>query len=215
MYWRRSTLITVGLLAALTLCTAQIQRNQVRRDAYGAAWNGDLYRAGSADAVYDRLQSITPDAGNDPDVSTLGQIGRDTNDHALRGTHDGSGQFIYGMRTKTIQFTVIAPRNLDCNDLLPVWSNGTPFDFICDSIQAWSDIDDCDFVLKEIDQDGGNVNTIGTITISTNGTGIYYTTAAMAATVEAGHLIYYDADATDDPYYVKITIVGHFDGDKN
>ncbi len=51
-------IILAPLIVAAGVCCAQIQRNQVRPDAYGAPWNGDRYRAGSADAVYDKIESL-------------------------------------------------------------------------------------------------------------------------------------------------------------
>jgi hypothetical protein len=274
-------LVLISLVLA-TACSAQLTRNQVRPDAYGVAWNGDRYRAGSADAVYDAISAIVPvvtdpnivaiaalnaTAGqmfywtgpgavdlidtaaymrgllntadlaallaaigvdpnlssgdipdsNDPDITAPGQIGRDKNDHSLRG-FDGVRQYVYGMRDKTIQFTRTHPKD-DCNDLLPVWSNGSRFIFDINDIDAWSNLDDCTFTLKECDADGGNVTTIETVTISTDGTGLFYTTVHVGdidhTIIEAGHLIYFDADATCDPNYIKVTIRGWYDADKN
>jgi hypothetical protein len=77
----------VILLACLwaASCSAQIQRNQVRLDPYSAAWNGDRYRAGSADAVYDKIQSLPPiafDANMILFASTFGVVGNGVTDDA-------------------------------------------------------------------------------------------------------------------------------------
>lgn len=294
------SLIIVCLLASLAL--GQITRNVVRLDAYGAAWNGDRYRAPSADAVYDMVIALggspmdpnliaisnlnavanqffywtgagtvdltdltaymrtlldDPNAAdarttlglvigvnvqpydpnltywsnydpndyvpatdfpdsNDPDVTAPGQVGRDHNDNGLRG-HDGTNQFSYGERDRSIQFTRTHPKD-DCNDLLVVWENVKPFAFKIEAIHAWSDVNETDFTLKECDPNGANVTTIEAVNIDTTGTGFWYELVSAGidhTTIEAGHLIYFDADATDDPNWVKVTVKGYYDADKN
>jgi hypothetical protein len=306
------TLIIVCLCAGVA--GGQITRNVVRRDAYGAPWNGDLNRAPSANATYDAIAGIVPVVtdpnivaiagleatagqmfywtgpgavalidtsafmrglmnepnaadlltaigaqpadpnltlwagyepndfqpadpnldywanydpndyvpstdlpdGNDPDVTAPGQIGRDHNDNGLRG-HDGTNQFSYGERDRSIQFTRTHPKD-DCNDLLVVWQNIKPFSFKIEAIHAWSDVNEVDFTLKECDPNGANVTTIEAVNVDTTGTGFWYelvTAGIDHTTIESGHLIYFDAGASDDPNWVKVTVKGYYDADKN
>lgn len=115
----------------------------------------------------------------------------------------------------TIQVTIIEPDQLDASDLLPIWSNELQASFVIDEIKAWSDDDNVDFTLKEIDQDGANLTTIEAVTITTNGTNIFYTTVDGTdvdhTTIEDTHLIIFDADGTDTPDYIKITIKGDYE----
>jgi hypothetical protein len=312
------TLVILCLFAGIA--SGQITRNMVRLDAFNAAWNGDLYRAPSADAVYDVLLGIVPVGtdpnliaiaalnatanqffywtgpgtvaltdlsaymrgllddpnqavlhaslnleigvdvqaydpnltywanydpndfqpadpnltywanydpndyvpstdfpdSNDPDVTAPGQVGRDHNDNGLRG-HDGTNQFSYGERDRTIQFTRTHPKD-DCNDLLPVWENGKPFTFKIEAIHAWADVNETDFTLKECDPNGANVTTIEAVNIDTTGTGFWYELVSAGidhTTIEAGHLIFLDANATDDPNWVKVSVIGYYDADKD
>jgi hypothetical protein len=70
LHVRKSILVSLALCG---VCLAQISRNPIRHDAYGPAWNGDTYRAGSADAVYDKLESLAI-AVLDPDIVAIAAI---------------------------------------------------------------------------------------------------------------------------------------------
>ena len=116
---------------------------------------------------------------------------------------------------KTISVTITKPKDLDEADTLPIWRNEHGVTFTIDAIYSNSDTDDVAFTLKEItdSHDFTALTTIEAITISTDGTGVYYndlTTGIDHTTIETGHIICFDNDATDDPNYVHILIKGHF-----
>ncbi len=154
-----------------------------------------------------------PAIGNDPDVATAGYIGRDANNNSLRG-YDGTNQFIYGQKIKQIDITITKPHDLT-SSLLPIWKNKTPFSFIITAIHSDSDTDNVDFTLKEAAPTNyTSLSTIEAITIATDGTSVYYndlTSGIDDTSIAAGNVICYVKDATDDPSYVHITIVGYFD----
>jgi hypothetical protein len=157
-----------------------------------------------------------PDS-NDPDVTAPGQIGRDRNDHTLRG-HDGTDQYVYGMRDKTIQFTRTHPYQ-DCNDFLPVWSNDTSFDFKLTRISAWCDIDNSKAWMYKCDPNGSTIRTVDTVSITTDGNDLYYTTVAAGfiddPVIEPGKLLIFIADPSTDPNWIKLTIRGYYDANKD
>jgi len=158
-----------------------------------------------------------PAAGTDPDVDAAGEIGRDTDDHSLRG-YDGSAQYLYSAKDKPRQFTITEPDSLVESDNLVVWTNNTAFTFNITEIQAVADTDDATFTIKEVDADGANATTIEAVTISTDGTNMYYTTVAVGdidhTVIEAGHRIMYDASAFDTDY-IHVALEGYFDSDVN
>lgn len=156
-----------------------------------------------------------PAAAADPDVDAAGEIGRDTDDHSLRG-YDGSNQYLYSAKDKPKQFTITNPDLLTEADNLVVWTNNTAFTFNLTEIQATADTDDATFTLKEVDADGANATTIEAVTISTDGTNLYYTTVAVGdidhTAIEAGHRLMYDASAFDTDY-IHIALEGYFNAD--
>ena len=155
-----------------------------------------------------------PASGTDPDVDAAGEIGRDTDDHSLRG-YDGSVQYVYGQKIKTIQVTVSTPNDLAdaTRDKCPIWSNETGFSFIITGIKAWADTDDTAFVIDEFDADGAS-NTAEVDSINcTTGSGPYTASETPTITIENGHTLFVDFDDTDDPGWVKISIIGYLDGD--
>lgn len=83
----RKSLIVAVLLA--TAAQGQITRNQVRPDAYGPAWNGDRYRAGSADATFDA-------------INALSALGLDPNIVAIAAENPVAGQMIYWTGAGTV-----------------------------------------------------------------------------------------------------------------
>lgn len=163
-----------------------------------------------------------PAASADPDIDAAGEIGRDTDganetgDVSLRG-HDGSNQFLYSRKLKTIQATIIKPNDLadSTRDACPIWSNETGMTFTITKIEAWSYTDDTTLNVEEEDANGANNATVDALEIATDGTGMYYTTETTitGATIEADHLILLDFDDTDDPGWVKISICGWFNAD--
>ena len=156
--------------------------------------------------------------GTDPDITTIGQISHDTDDEALRGFGFGT-QFLYAQATKTIQFTIMQPDDLDEKDDIPVWSNSSGFVFHITEISGWADADNADFTLVTASPTNFDAETtIEAITLTTNGTGVYYDTI-LAANIDmrlvyAGDMIIFDP-SVDDLKWVKVTIKGFFDADVN
>ena len=153
---------------------------------------------------------------DDPDVAVTGQLSYDT-DRWIRifdGTYQVGIPIDY-----SINKIIAEPDNLAEADFLPLWVNESGMTFNITQIKAWSDVDNFDFTLKECS--GTNWTTLTTIeavTISTNGTGVYYTTVASGsidhATIEAGHVIGFD-NSTDIADSVIIHIKGYFGGNVN
>lgn len=155
--------------------------------------------------------------GTDPDVDVAGEISADTDDNSLRGFGD-SKQFLYAQMTKTIQFTIAQPDDLDEGDDVPVWSNESGFIFVITSVKSWADADNATYALMETSATNFAVEyTIASPTIATDGTGVYYDTTAVvtaSGTIENGNMIIFDPSA-DDLEWIKVTILGYFDSDKN
>lgn len=156
--------------------------------------------------------------GTDPDVDTAGEISHDTDDEALRGYGFGT-QFVFAQATKTIQFTIMQPDDLDEADDIPVWSNDSGFTFYITEIKGWADADNADFALVVASPTNFTAETtIESITLTTDGTGVYYDTILAAnidhAIVVDGDMIIFDPSA-DDLEWVKVTIKGYFDADVN
>ena len=153
---------------------------------------------------------------DDPDVAVTGQISYDT-DRWIR-IFDGTYQVGIPIDFSIIKI-IAEPDNLAEADFLPLWVNETGMTFNITQIKAWCDLDDFDFTLKECSgTDFTSLTTIEAVTVSTNGTGVYYTTVASGsidhATIEDGHLIGYD-NSTDIADFVIIHIKGYFDGNVN
>lgn len=166
---------------------------------------------------FNSLQFILPNS-NDTDVSVEGQLSWDNDDDALRG-YDGTRQVAVGQATKNINITIIAPLDLVDAATTPIWRNEFPFSFHITEIHSTSDTDDVDFTLKLSSYTNLTaLTTIEAITIDTNGTGVYYddiTSGIDSETVVAGNLILFDNDATDEPDWIQVNLVGYFDADVN
>jgi hypothetical protein len=157
-------------------------------------------------------------SGNDPDLSTEGHLGWDANGDVLRG-YDGTNQVAVGRKIEDIQAVVITPNDLADSerDGLFIWVNKSGMSFVVTGWDAWSDTDDTDLNIEEVDNDGANNATVDAVSIATNGTGGFYgsDTTITAATVENGHRIVLDFDDTDTPGQVHIVIYGYFNADVN
>ena len=116
-------------------------------------------------------------------------------------------------QTYTIQATITEPDQLAASDKLIVWKNTTGSTFTITAIYAISDVDDTDFVLDEYDADGAsNTDEIDAVQCTT-GSGPYtvdITSGISHTTIEDGHVIAFDADASDTPGYIFFAIKGHF-----
>jgi hypothetical protein len=122
-----------------------------------------------------------PAAGTDPDVDAAGEIGRDTDDHSLRG-YDGSAQFVYGQKVKTIDFDIENPDDLEtgtgrADKWVKVFTNNTGFSMKITKIEGWSDSDNYDFDIFETngttDFSQANDSLTDTIECETDSTGVY------------------------------------------
>jgi hypothetical protein len=156
--------------------------------------------------------------GNDPDLSTEGRLGWDSNGDVLRG-YDGANQVAIGRKIEAIHVTVIAPNDLaDAQrDAFLFWSNESGMSFVVTGWKGWSGTDDTTLNVEEVDADGVSNNaTVDAVELAT-GTGPYTgsDTTITGATIENGHLLVLDFDDTDTPTYVKITIYGYYAADVN
>lgn len=111
-------------------------------------------------------------------------------------------------------FTTVDPENYAAFTFIGFWPNKTPYTFVIDSVGGWSDVDDYDFTIKECDGDGANVTTIEAVTLSTNGTGMYYGSVTGSdldhTQIESGHLLGIDYSA-DNAGWVMPWVKGHFE----
>ena len=163
------------------------------------------------------LSVLTIPQSDDPDVSATGQISLDT-DGWLRVYNDSRQNAV--RLYETIQVTVYKPNSMDDaqrDAFGPIWTNTSGMSFVITGWNATSTSDDTDLNIEEIDADGQNNTTVDAVTISTNGTGIYYASDSTitAGTVEPGHRLMLDFDDTDDPAMVSITITGYYNADVN
>ena len=160
---------------------------------------------------------LTIPVSADPDVNEVGQIAYDSNDYVLRASAD-VGQIALGMRIRTIQATILEPDQVDASTTY-IFSNETDLVFNIDEIKAWSDTDDVDFTLEEVTFDGTTSADIEAITIATDGTNIFYTTVASGdidnTTIANNSLIGLSFDTSDTPNYIKISLRGWYDANKN
>ena len=161
--------------------------------------------------------SLTIPNGTDPDISVAGQISYDTDDLALRGYNAVTGQFIIGQATKTIQFTIAQPDDLDEKDDLLVWTNETGFVFIITTIKGWCNAASATFALVTASPTNFDAETtIESVTLNLAGTGVYYDTIIQSAidhyTISNGDVIIYDP-STFDAAWIKVSIIGYLDAD--
>lgn len=157
-------------------------------------------------------------AANDPDLTTEGQLGWDSNGDVIRG-YDGTRQVAVARVQEEIHVTVVKPQDLAdaVRDAFLVWSNESGMSFVITGWKAWSGTDDTTLNIEETDADGQNNATVDAVEIATNGTGLFYAsdTTITGATIENGHLLWLDFDDTDNPTYVKLTIYGYYNADVN
>ena len=151
--------------------------------------------------------------GSDPDVNADGMISWDTNDDALRG-YDGTNQVVVGQKSKILNVTITKPLDLDEAATLPIWQNRSGFTFNIIGIESNSDTDDTVYALNESSAtDYGSLTLIGTITIDTNGTGVFTSTdtSLSHSVIENDNVISFNNDSADDPDYINFSIEGYFD----
>jgi hypothetical protein len=191
-------------------------------DRYAVEYNGTSYVSIRKKDGTLLISALEIPNGTDPDLTTESTISNDTDganesgDVVLRG-HDGTNQFAYNRKLKPIHFTVVAPNDLAdaARDHAWFWENESGMTYTVVRIHCVSDTDDTALTIMEEDADGANDATVDAITISTDGTGLYYQTETTITgpTIESGHLLYADFDDTDTPGQVKCTIRGWFNAD--
>jgi len=164
-----------------------------------------------------------PAAGTDPDINAAGEIGRDTDDHSLRG-YDGSVQYVYGQKTKTFEFHIENPDDLEtgtgrADKWVKVFTNNTGFTMTITKIEGWSDSDNYDFDLFETngttDFSQANDSIIDTVECETDSTGVYTVSIAAGfedATIDNGDcILFVHKDGTTKK--VSCTVTYHLNGD--
>jgi len=161
------------------------------------------------------VEGLNIPVGVDPDVGIEGYIGRDTNNHALRGFGAGV-QYLYGGMEKTFTVSFDKPINLSEADNFVVFVNHTAFTYVITEIHAYSYTDDVNFTLKEMNDmtDFTDTTTIEAVAVNVDGTSVFYVnvTGGIDHTdIEADHAIAFDNDATDDPDSLTVVVVGYFD----
>lgn len=176
--------------------------------ADGAVWLG----------VHDFGGAITFEIPNsdDPDLGAVGQIALDT-DGWLR-VYNGSVQ--YGKPLlETIHVTVIAPNDLAdaVRDAFVVWKNTSGMNFVITHWYGEAGTDDTTLNIETTDATGGTNATVDAVEIATDGTAIFTADdgTITAATIADGSRLLLDFDDTDTPTYVKMSIVGYYNGDVN
>lgn len=213
---------TGGGVAKIKSCGAKVTDNSTAsnmfyKDADGEVENLTLSGASLSGGTM-TVRGIP--TGTDPDIATAGYLSQDTDganltgDVSIRG-YDGTNQFLVARKMHSIHVTVVKPQDLAdaVRDKFIFWENDTGMTFTITRIGCWAGTDNTDLTIKEYNADGSNVQTVDAVSITTDGTTIYYAeeTTITGATIEATHLLSIDFDDTDDPSYVKCTIRGWFD----
>lgn len=161
--------------------------------------------------------------GTDPDVTVVGQISLDSdganepNDITIR-TFEGSGtQYAIASTLKHIQGTVVKPNDFAdaTRDKFMIFSNETGMTLTIVKIEAWADVDDTAFAIEVYDADGAANNATVDELNCTTGTGPYTDTETTitAGVIAANRTLFIDFDDTDDPGWVKWSIVGWLNAD--
>lgn len=187
----------------------------------GASWS---LKNGTIDTLLD-LAIVTP--GADPDVSTAGVLGPDTDDHWLRG-YDGTNQFVYGSKSKRIHFAFQNPNSIMTHAgrstrSQVIFCNDTGSTLTITKVFGQSDTDDYAFKLFISDSatDIGTANDSEVYTAifncTVNGTSCYTVTVTSGfddATIANGQcLIFEHSSGTAGSFYGYATVWQ--DGDVN
>jgi hypothetical protein len=146
----------------------------------------------------------------------------DTHDHAggdgAQVDHGGLGGLSdddhYGVTKPRVMFTITSPLDLVDAATTCVFQNKSGRTLNITAIYSQSDTDNVDFTLKETSgNDYTSLTTIEAITISTDGTGVYYndlTSGIDHTAIQDGNDIVFDNDATDAPDWIAVVILGYF-----
>jgi len=178
-----------------------------------------------ADVTRIVTEAVMPVAATDPDVDAQGELSIDTdganepNDVVLRTVMAGAGavQVCLGQAIKPIQATVIKPNDFAdaTRDALIIYENNTGMTLIITKIRMWADTDDTTLNVETVDSDWDNNATVNAIEIATDEVAnfSYEDLTITAGTITAGSLILLDFDDTDDPGWVKFSIMGYLIAD--
>jgi len=169
------------------------------------------------DGMSGSFTSIVIPNSDDPDTSTTGQVSFDT-DGWLR-VYNNARQEALARTQEEIHVTVYKPQDLDDaqRDHFWIWSNESGMSFIVTGWKGWSTSDDTSLAIMEEDSDGQNDATVDAVEIATDGTSLYYgsDTTITGATIENGHMLYFDFDDADTPALVKVVVYGYYNADVN
>lgn len=173
-------------------------------------------KAPLADPVF--TGSLQLPNSDDPDVDAAGELSWDT-DGWLRA-YDGANQVAVGRKIVQIDVPVYKPNDFDDaqRDALWIWSNRSGMPFVITSWSAESTSDNTDFTIKTMTSSGGSITTVDAVSITTDGTSMFYATdpdGITSATIASGNIIFLDFDDTDAPAMVHITIIGYYNADVN
>jgi len=107
--------------------------------------------------------------------------------------------------------TITDTLDLTEDAVLPLWYNIYGTTMTISAIYCVSDIDDCDFTLKESNSgtDFGTTSTVESIAVDSDGTSVYYKTLTSGiddAAIAAGNWVLFDNNATDEPGYLAMAI---------
>ena len=159
--------------------------------------------------------SVALPSGTNPTVDAAGEIALDTDEDVLRVYNDSKTKGI--LLSPPISVTILQPDDADEDDDIPVFCNHSGMSYEILTIYASADADDAAFALVSAPyNDYSDETTIESITVSTDGTGVYtYTIGAGAGTdidegtVPTGECILFDPSASDLEW-VNVTIIGYF-----
>ena len=162
---------------------------------------------------------LTIPQSDDPDVSAAGEISWDTDGWLRAYDIATSNQVAIARKLVQIDATVYKPNDLDDaqRDALYIWSNRSGMNFIVTGWYAESTSDNTDLTIKTMTSSGGSVTTVDAVSITTDGTGMFYgsDTTVTSATIATGNILFLDFDDTDTPSMVHITITGYYDANVN
>jgi len=153
---------------------------------------------------------------DDTDVDAVGEISLDT-DGWLR-VYNGTIQ--YGKPLlETIHVTVVTPQDLAnaLRDAFPVWTNTSGMSFIIMAWYAEAGTDNTTLNIETTTGTGGTNAIVDEVEIATDGTGIFTAndSTITTGTIATGSRLLLDFDDTDAPTFVKLSIVGYYNGDVN
>jgi hypothetical protein len=183
--------------------------------------NTDYIEVDGVSETVDMLKPLVADQGVEitnaanPTVDAAGEIALDTDDYVIRVYNDSKSKGI--LLNPPISVTIIQPDDMDEDDDVPIFCNHSGMSYEILTINASADADDATFALVSAPyNDYSDETTIESITVSTDGTGVYtYTIGGGAGTdidegtVPNGECILFDPSA-DDLEWVNVTIIGYF-----